>query len=147
MRALRLSKSHWRWIFRASYAAFSWSTPAASFSVRLTAASSDNRAAAADWARNPPFNFSSRAAKSQTAPFSASNNASIFMTPKLLTIAPDLFQKFIQFLDDRHRPVHAHEQLLHILAFELRAFLIAPEILCLHPFERKLLGGAEQPAF
>ena len=86
MRALRLSKSHWRLIFRASNAAFSASTPPASFSARLTAASSDSLAAAADWARKSPFNFSSRAAKSRTAFFNASSSASISLTPGLFTI-------------------------------------------------------------
>ena len=70
----------------------------------------------------------------------------ISLTPKLLAIAPDLFQNIVQFFNDANCPVHAREQLLHILPLKFLAFRVAPVILRLLPFERKLLGGADQSA-
>src|SRR5882724_2001348 len=112
-----------------------------------TVASSKSFSAAAERARKSPFIFSSRMAKSRIAFFNASSSASISLTSRLFTIAPDFFQKFVQFFNDDNRFVHAGEKFLQKAVLKFQAFLVAPIIFRLLPFERQFFCGADQSAF
>src|SRR4051812_24068915 len=62
----------------------------------------------------------------------------------LLTIVPDLSEKHIDFLDDRHSARHVVRQNFQVIPLELLAFDIAPIRFGLLPFQGKLLNRLSQ---
>src|SRR6185369_4383309 len=97
-------------------------------------------AAAAVRLRDSTANFSSRTAKFRTASFNASSSANVSLTPGLLTIAPNLFQQFVELVNNEDGFIHPGEQLLEVAMFELHAFLVTPVILRLLPLQGQFPG-------